>query len=266
MCIETRDQQHKKGRPGDVWWDEKGRRHTKKRSSSAFKLSHLILYAHLSHKDLLTLRKSISWVINVPSVLWNSSIIMSSWIFDVIVSCTTSPPCNKEINFRNIYFSHEQWKTKKKIAKAHPQGRDEKEVKELLVSLSKWYGVNNGNMNTKPLNYVSLPHFMLAARECSWERNSRSFCMHAHTHTHSRAFLIPLYHHFCEIQMDFPMNISICNSRTLWHDFEEKNNPPSNPIIDDIRAPLSIYTSCTQWGKYVCEANCERKEIKSWAI
>jgi hypothetical protein len=41
---------------------------------------------------LLTLRKSMSWVIKVPSVLWNSNIIISSWIFDVIVSCTTSPP------------------------------------------------------------------------------------------------------------------------------------------------------------------------------
>lgn len=51
---------------------------------------------HKWYNNRLTLRKSISWVIKVPSVLWNSNIIISSWIFDVIVSCTTSPPYNEK--------------------------------------------------------------------------------------------------------------------------------------------------------------------------
>lgn len=89
---------------------------------------------------------------------------------------------------------------------------------------------------------MSLPHFMLAARECSWERNSCSFCIHAHTHT-SRAFLIPLYHHFSRSKWIFQFEKIMT---WLW-----RKKPPSNPIIADIRATLSTYAVRTQWGKYV---------------
>lgn len=48
----------------------------------------------------LTFRKSISWVTSVPSDRWNSSVIRSSFVSDVIVSWTTSPPyakCRKQL-------------------------------------------------------------------------------------------------------------------------------------------------------------------------
>lgn len=53
---------------------------------------------------LLTLLKSMTCVIRVPSVLWNSSIIISSFTFDVIVSCTTSPPCKIESKSLQLVF------------------------------------------------------------------------------------------------------------------------------------------------------------------
>lgn len=50
---------------------------------------------------LLTFLKSISWVTNVPSLLWNSRVIVSSVTLANIFSCTTSPPWKK--NKQNYY-------------------------------------------------------------------------------------------------------------------------------------------------------------------
>lgn len=53
-----------------------------------------LLHPHLLlSMSLLTLRKSMSCVMRVPSVFWNSRVIKSSPMLDVILSCITSPPC-----------------------------------------------------------------------------------------------------------------------------------------------------------------------------
>jgi hypothetical protein len=153
------------------WWV---RWNKKDRYKKIFTLAKSHFWAKKEKKkviwDALTLRKSISWVINVPSVLWNSNIIMSSWTFDVIVSCTTSPPCNEKKNERVLFFMLHHLKNKNKLSTywRHP-GIVCPEISHenscmtytplqhkmsFSVSLSKWYGVNNGNMSTKPLNYV----------------------------------------------------------------------------------------------------------------
>lgn len=58
----------------------------------------------IEFQNKLTLRKSISCVTRVPSVRWNSKTIESSSKFDVIVSCTTSPPCWKMYFWFFIFF------------------------------------------------------------------------------------------------------------------------------------------------------------------